>query len=29
MYLAIMVGKVVKKVVREWCPSMTEPVGER
>ena len=26
MYLAVMVGKVVKQVVREWCPSTTGPL---
>ena len=25
MYLATMVGKFVKQVVREWCPSTTGP----
>ena len=26
MYLVVMVGKFVKKVVREWCPSTTGPL---
>ena len=26
MYLAVMVGKFVKQVVREWCPSTTGPL---
>ena len=26
MYLVIMVGKFVKQVVREWCPSTTGPL---
>ena len=26
MYLAVMVGKCVKQVVREWCPSTTGPL---
>ena len=26
MYLAVMVGKFVKRVVREWCPSTTGPL---
>ena len=25
MYLAVMVGNFVKQVVREWCPSTTDP----
>ena len=27
MYLAVMVGKFVKQVVREWCPSTTGPLS--
>ena len=26
IYLAVMVGKLVKQVVREWCPSTTGPL---
>ena len=26
MYLAVRVGKFVKQVVREWCPSATRPL---
>ena len=26
MYLAVMVGEFVKRVVREWCPSTTGPL---
>ena len=26
MYLAVMVDKFVKQVVREWCPSTTGPL---
>ena len=26
MYLAVLVGKIVKQVVREWCPSTTGPL---
>jgi hypothetical protein len=26
MYLAVMVGKFVNQVVREWCPSTTGPL---
>ena len=26
MYLAVMVGKFLKRVVREWCPSTTGPL---
>ena len=26
MHLAVMVGKFVKQVVREWCPSTTGPL---
>ena len=26
MYLAVMVGKFVKQVVREWCPSTIGPL---
>ena len=26
MYLAVLVGKFVKQVVREWCPSTTGPL---
>ena len=26
MYLAVMVGKFAKQVVREWCPSTTGPL---
>ena len=26
MYPAVMVGKFVKRVVREWCPSTTGPL---
>ena len=26
MYLAVLVGKFVKHVVREWCPSTTGPL---
>ena len=26
MYFAVMVGKFVKQVVREWCPSTTGPL---
>ena len=26
MYLAVMVGKFVKQIVREWCPSTTGPL---
>ena len=26
MHLAVMVGKFVKQVVREWCPSATGPL---